>query len=140
MARARKLFNDSRHRFCNSPSIFCSFVLWKNTSYPYNRAPSYRRNRDTPPRPYTPLQALQTASRTLCICTVKKAFFSPQKDITFLLYSQTVDFASDFSALKALYKIAFPSKKLSKNPLTSKPVFSKQPIKSYGVAILNLQF
>ncbi len=79
--------NGNRRRFYSSQSIFYCFAPSKNTSFPYNRAPSCCRNQGTPLRPYTPLQVLQIVFRTPCICTVKKAFSSPQNGITPLLYS-----------------------------------------------------
>ena len=85
MSRARKkceafcpayffFFICIRRRFYSSPCIFCSVFLSKNTSCPYNLSPFRRRNRGILPCPYALPQALQTACRKPCICTVKKAF------------------------------------------------------------------
>ena len=81
-----QIVNDSHRRFCSCPCIFLRSVPWKNTSSPYNRAPSCHRNRDTPLRPCKPSQVLQNAFRKRYIYTVKKAFSPPHKQITLLLY------------------------------------------------------
>ena len=51
--------------------------------------------------------------------------FPTKKEEAWKYTSLNAVLANDFP-----YKIAFPSKKLSKNPLTSEPVFSNAPIKS----------
>ena len=133
------LINGSRRRFCSSPYTFSRSAPSTNTSYPYNHAPSWRRNPDTPPRPYIPSQVLQNVFHKPYIYTVKKAFSPPRMQITPLLYPQKSVLASVFTAVAHLYKMALPSRKLSKNPSTSKPVFSKQPMRSCGVAVWKRQ-
>ena len=125
------LFNGSRRRFYSSPSTFCSFVLWPSTSYPCNPVPSSHRNRGKQLRPCKPEQAPQNAFRTPCICTVKKAFHPLPFSWLLLYYTPSYRVLQGFFA----YKMAFPCKKLSKNPPTSKPDFSKQPTNCCGVAI-----
>ena len=124
---------DIPRTFCNSPYISCSIDPSKYTSRLHNRAPFPRRNRDKALCPCTPLPIRQSVFRKFCICTVKTASSS----LRLHFHSYYTPFSwiwQDFFP----YKTAFPSKKLSKNPPTSKPVFSKQPIKSAAVAFLNL--
>ena len=94
-----QFFTCSRYRFCSFLSIFCFARPWKSTSRPCSPALFRRRNRDTLPYPYILSPARRISFRKLCICTVKKAFFPPQKDITFLLYSLLDGLASNFTDL-----------------------------------------
>ena len=123
-----RLLSGNRCRFCNSPSISCSFCPSLSTFPPNNHAPFRRRNRGKPLCPYIREPARQISFRNSCICTVKKAF-SPSVTAFSLLYPLMPDFASNFT-----YKTALPDKKLSKKPATSTPAFSNAPIKCCGVA------
>ena len=119
------LINGIRRTFCNCQSISSTVFLSPNTSPPNNPAPFFLRNRGKGLRPCKLSPTLQISFRTPCICTVKMAYLSPS---FFLLFHYTLSCA--FSQLFSTYKIAFPDKKLSKKPLTSRPVRSKQPTKS----------
>lgn len=116
-------FTDSPRRSCNSPSIFYSASPSRKTYPPNNPASFHRRIRDISPRPDTISPARQNVSRNLRICIVIKASFATLRSFSPLLYLRARFFATLFA-----HKIAFPSKKLSKNPLTSSPTFSKLPI------------
>ena len=126
-----QLFNDNRYTFCNSPSISCLIAPSRNTSRPYNRVPCRRRSQDKPLYPCILSLIPQIVYRTRCIYTVKKAFFDLTRSFLPFHYTPQNEFWQPF----LLHKIAFPSKKLSKNPLTSKPERSKLPIKSPTLAI-----
>ena len=123
--------NDNRRRFYNSPCIFSCFALWKNTSYPYNHAPFFHRNQDMLPHPCKLLPARQSVFRKPYIYTVKKAFFFTSKINHPFIILVKMSFGKCFLSF---YKIALPSKKLSKKPPTSTPVFSKHPTSCCGVA------
>lgn len=135
----RNFINGSRRRFCNSPCTFSRSAPWTNTSYPYSHAPSWRRNPDTPPRPYIPLQVLQNVFHKPCIYTVKKAFYHLAWKLPLYYTRKNRFWQAIFTAILHLYKTAFPSKKLSKKPPTSKPVFSNEPMRSCGVAVWKRQ-
>ena len=120
-------------RSCNFPNISYSIAPSKYTLRPHNPVPFLPRNQDKLLYPYILSPIHQTAFRTLCICTVKKAFSFTPHHFFYRYYTLFTQFLQGFSP----YKIAFPLKKLSKNPPTSNPVFSKHPIKSPTVAFLN---
>ena len=135
-ARERKngALNGNRRKFCNFPYISCSVFPSRNTSRQNNLFPFHRRNRDKVLYPYILSPILQNVCRISGIYIAKKAyFFLLSSNSTRLLYANTPLLASVFYTI-FLYKIAFPSMKLSKKPLTSNPVFSKQPIRCSGVA------
>ena len=120
--------NDNHCTSYNFPNIFCSFCPWTNTWCPRNRVPSPHHSQDKPLYPCTLSPILQTFFRTSCIYTVKKAS-SLSSSWFSLLYIFSPKFASIFplygEKFHSAYKTPFPCKKLSNNPLTSMPVFSK---------------
>lgn len=122
----------NRCRFCSCPSISYSIDPWTNTWYPYNPVRFLRRSRGKVLYPCILLPALQSAFRIFCICTVIKASFSSFRFFYIIHPKQSFG--------KRFYRIALPSKKLSKNPLTSKPHFSKLAIKLPTLAIRNRLF
>lgn len=133
----------NRRKSCNFPSIFCSVFPSRNTFHPNNPVPSPRRNRGKPLCRCIRGQALRISCRNPCIYTVKKAYSFSKTGFSSLLYSVKTGLASVFHFFcptfflfsTAPYKIAFPSKKLSKNPATSTPTRSKHPTKSPTPAI-----
>ena len=125
--------NDNRCTFYNFPNTSSIVFPSKNTFRPNNHGWFHRRNQDKRLYLYTLLPILQISFRISRICIVKKAYiFSFAK--FFFYYTLKPKFLQPFFIRS--YKIAFPDKKLSKNPCTSKPTFSKLPIKFPTVAIL----
>ena len=128
VARKKKatVFICNRRKFYNFPNISCSVSPLRKTYRPNNRVPFLRRIRGILLGLNNSVRARQSVFGSFCICTVIKAFCF----LLALLYSALANFASVFS-----YKTAFPCKKLSKNPRTSKPDFSKLPMRCSPVVI-----
>ena len=113
--------NGNRRRFYSFRCIFYSVFPLKKTSRRSNLSPFRRRSQGKLLYPCTPSQTRQIFYRISYIYTAIKAF----------LLSFHRAFPHHYTAERKFlqpilpYKIAFPSKKLSKKPTTSKPVFSK---------------